>query len=527
MVQEHIVIGSGPTGTAAACALIGKGHPVRMVDVGLRLEDYRQRVVDQLAGSTHDRWDPAAVEILRSGANADSKGLALKQLFGSDFPYRDASEALRLTIPNDSLKPSFALGGLSNVWGAAVMPYNDRDLRGWPLSEADLAPHYRAVAALIPMAAERDDLAAEYPLYTERPRPARPSRQAARILEHLRGRRGRLARAGIRFGHSRIAMQTDRCRQCGLCLAGCPDALIYNSRQSLDRLRDHCGFSYESGLVVRTVEERGEHVLVRAEDTSTGAPRELRGIRCLIAAGVLSTARIVLESLGWFDRPVSMIDSQYSILPLLALRGTPGVEQEETHTLCQLYLEVGDPALSDHGLHCQLYTYNDLFKMALDKVGGGLLARMPGARAALLRRLMVAACFLHSDDSGRIEVRLERGEGGAARLVAEPTPSPRTARVVRGLARKLLRHTWDLGFVAAAPALHITAPGRSFHTGGAFPMSNRPGDADARSDVLGRPAGWRRIHLVDASVFPTIPANTITYTAMANAHRIAAATADL
>jgi choline dehydrogenase-like flavoprotein len=45
--------------------------------------------------------------------------------------------------------------------------------------------------------------------------------------------------------------------------------------------------------------------------------------------------------------------------------------------------------------------------------------------------------------------------------------------------------------------------------------------------VLGRPAGWRRIHLVDASVFPTIPATTITYTAMANAHRIAAAAADL
>jgi len=99
--------------------------------------------------------------------------------------------------------------------------------------------------------------------------------------------------------------------------------------------------------------------------------------------------------------------------------------------------------------------------------------------------------------------------------------------VVRGLARKLLRHTWDLGFVAAAPALHIAAPGRGFHTGGAFPMSDRPGDADASSDVLGRPAGWRRIHLVDASVFPTIPATTITYTAMANAHRIAAAAADL
>ena len=379
----------------------------------------------------------------------------------------------------------------------------------------------------MPIAAELDALADEYPLYAEHPRQARPSRQAARILEHLRGRRERLARAGIRFGYSRIAMQTDRCRRCGLCLIGCPDDLIYNSRQSLDRLREHNGFSYEPGLVVRTVEERGDYVLVRAEDASTGAPRVLRGIRCLLAAGVLSTARIVLESLSWFDRPVSMIDSQFSVLPLLALRCTSGVEREEIHTLCQLYLEVSDPTLSDHNMHCQLYTYNDLFKMALGKMAGGLLALVPGARAALLGRLMVALCYLHSDDSGRVEVRLERGEGEAARLLAEPRPSPRTARVVRGLARKLLRHTRDLGFVAATPALHIAAPGRGFHTGGAFPMNDRSSDSDARSDVLGRPAGWRRIHLVDASVFPTIPATTITYTAMANAHRIAAAAADL
>lgn len=42
-----------------------------------------------------------------------------------------------------------------------------------------------------------------------------------------------------------------------------------------------------------------------------------------------------------------------------------------------------------------------------------------------------------------------------------------------------------------------------------------------RSDILGRPPGARRIHVVDASVLPSIPATTITFGVMANAHRIA------
>jgi choline dehydrogenase-like flavoprotein len=38
---------------------------------------------------------------------------------------------------------------------------------------------------------------------------------------------------------------------------------------------------------------------------------------------------------------------------------------------------------------------------------------------------------------------------------------------------------------------------------------------------VGRLKQWQRIHLVDGSVFPSIPASTFTLTVMANAHRIA------
>jgi choline dehydrogenase-like flavoprotein len=41
-----------------------------------------------------------------------------------------------------------------------------------------------------------------------------------------------------------------------------------------------------------------------------------------------------------------------------------------------------------------------------------------------------------------------------------------------------------------------------------------------QSDVLGRPGGLERVHLVDGSVLPTIPATTVTFSIMANAHRI-------
>jgi hypothetical protein len=65
----------------------------------------------------------------------------------------------------------------------------------------------------------------------------------------------------------------------------------------------------------------------------------------------------------------------------------------------------------------------------------------------------------------------------------------------------------------------IAHPGRGFHTGGSFPMeAGAPGAT--QSDMLGRPGGFTRVHAVDSTVFPSVPATTITFTVMANAHRI-------
>jgi choline dehydrogenase-like flavoprotein len=70
-------------------------------------------------------------------------------------------------------------------------------------------------------------------------------------------------------------------------------------------------------------------------------------------------------------------------------------------------------------------------------------------------------------------------------------------------------------------AMRVGEPGRGYHSGGTFPMRQNPGALE--TDLLGRPTGFSRVHLVDASVFPSLPATTITLSVMANAHRIGSA----
>jgi choline dehydrogenase-like flavoprotein len=138
----------------------------------------------------------------------------------------------------------------------------------------------------------------------------------------------------------------------------------------------------------------------------------------------------------------------------------------------------------------------------------------------ITRRLVIGICFFHSDDSHRIASRWEE-ERGSVRL--DPALNPATAGVLGRFGRALGRSLARVGLLPLLPLAETAPPGGGYHYGGSVPMRARP--AAGESDTLGRPVPARRLHVVDASCFPSVPGGTITFPAMANAHRITTAAA--
>ena len=240
------------------------------------------------------------------------------------------------------------------------------------------------------------------------------------------------------------------------------------------------------------------------------------GERVYLACGFLETTALLLRSLDMYDHATPASDSQYFLLPLLRLRGLPGVRLGALHTLAQLFLEIDDRTVSPYTVHLQTYTYNDLFEVALRSAlwGSGRIL----ATAALLSRLLLFQGYLHSSQSGRLSIELRRQSSGEDVLHVSATEQPETRRQIGALISKLFTMAGDLRALPLPSLLRVGAPGRGFHGGGSLPMRQHPQGLE--TDVFGRPAGLRRIHAVDSSIFPSIPATTITLTAMANAHRI-------
>jgi len=523
----NYVIGSGPAGMAAVHALLAKGCQVTLLDAGLQLDADRRRLVESLGHSGPEHWDARIVDQLKGDAKPTSTGLPEKQLFGSDYPYRGTDETLGLTREGTGLRPSFAQGGLSTVWGAAMLPTLAQDLDGWPIAARELDAHYEAAVRLTGLAGTLDGLADLFPLYTRQPGDLKPSRQAAALLDRLDRHQARLRADGIHHGRSRMAIRAptpdsgDGCVYCGFCMYGCPYGHIYNSATHLTLLRNHDGFHYTPDTIVTRVQETRGRVRITGHHRVTRQPLVFDATRVFLAAGVIPTTNILLRSLEAYDHPVPILDSQYFLLPALLRKHVGDVRSERLHALSQVFLELLNPSVSPHAVHMQIYSYNDLIGQVIRGKFGPLARPLELLIKEMEGRLMLIQGFIHSRHSSRILATLSRdtAAGGKERFVLRPDLNPEGRRVAGRVVRKLWKHSRRLGLLPLSPVLHVAQPGRSFHSGGSFPMSNRP--VGFQTDRLGRPAGFERVHAVDATVFPSVAGTTITLTVMANSHRIA------
>src|SRR4051794_32502461 len=116
----YVVVGSGPAGVSCARALLAHGRAGLMLDAGITLEAESASVVQRMRETAPAQWSGDDIGRMKAGTSASEKGIPLKLAYASDFPYQEAEKHTPADYDGVGFRPSFAQGGLSNVWGAAT-----------------------------------------------------------------------------------------------------------------------------------------------------------------------------------------------------------------------------------------------------------------------------------------------------------------------------------------------------------------------------------------------------------------------
>ena len=153
--NQYIVIGSGPSGVSCATALLKKNVKVLMIDTAYDLEKDIKLKNDKLFNLDFEKWPKGS---FNKSPKKYYKGIPLKQSFGSNFVYKLPNPYKYNFKKNIGIRPSFAKGGFSNIWGAAIMPCYKKDILDWPLKFKELIPYYKEVVKLFDISGQKDSL---------------------------------------------------------------------------------------------------------------------------------------------------------------------------------------------------------------------------------------------------------------------------------------------------------------------------------------------------------------------------------
>jgi hypothetical protein len=516
------IIGSGLSAVAAAAALVQRGVRPIILDAGITPCAEAQDLKARLSATLPDSWHPEDLVRFHRTGPAAVNGIPRKLRFASDFAFEEVKYAAPLDIIQASVHRSFAAGGFSNVWGAVIQPLEIRDVRGWPVSPMDMAPHYAAVHDMMRNAAHDVLTVGGGPSETADSQ-LLPSSQARAFHADLEAACERLGRNGIRFDYPRLAvLAADRdgrrgCLFCGQCVYGCPYDSIYTAPITLDRLIREGLVEYRPGIIIDKLSHSGGRVLIEGRSARDGSNCRFRGRAVFVGAGLLETCRIILTSLGHYNRPIPVKHSEIFTLPLVRYHGNFDIFRERLHSLCQIVLEVEDSTICRDYVRLQLYGYNDLYPTLLEQKTGKLASLLGPAIRALAARLFIAFGYLHSDVSSRISMTLIRTDN--PRLQVTGTANAEARQISRAISRKLFRNRDSLKAFPVGFQLRLDLPGGGYHSGASFPMRRIPGGLE--TDEWGSLPSLRGVHIVDASVLPSVPASPVAFTVMANAHRIA------
>ncbi|MBK8177862.1 MAG: hypothetical protein IPK67_02965 [Planctomycetes bacterium] len=538
-MKSLTLVGSGASAVHFAETALERGWRVTLLDVGRARPEH---VGPELSFAGLKRSHPRASEyflgprfegVLFPGAAGEYYGFP---------PHREYVFAGHAGQPwrAEGLEPlfSFARGGLAEAWTGAVFPFRDEELVDWPFGHDRLAPHYDTVARRIGVMGVEDDLAAFVPLHAHLEQPLDLDPHSRRLAERYGQVRGRLhGELGVYLGRSRAAVLGSArpgrgaCEKKGRCLWGCPNDSIYSPLHSLRELEAHPEFQYRSGVLVQSFEvEDGGRVtavhLRRADGTRERLPVE----RLVLAAGTLSSGRIVLESLARAGEPAprlgGLMDNRQVLVPFVNLSMLGSPVEYESYQYHQLALGITPPPGRSgreyvHGLVTTLKSA--LIHPIAQSVPFDLRSAL-----GLVREVHAALGLvnLNFHDTRRPGNALEldfsgggRERGGESRLVIRYEPEPgEGARIADALGR-VKRALWRLSCVVPPGMVHVRPMGASVHYAGTLPMSRT--EEPRTTTESGRLRGFANLWLADGSTFPFLPAKNLTFTLMANASRLA------
>lgn len=528
-MQDIVVVGSGLAGAHACQTLVEEGASVTLLDVGFDgrrdgrpfpdadFETVRRTVGDQRGLFLGEDFEGIPWGTLKAGAQLTPQ---------RQYVMRGVDHWLRLI--SDTFFPfeSLASGGLGNAWGAGCYMFSEGEFAKMGFQRADFHDAYQTVAARIGISAAEDDAAPFMVSGLDGLMPAlEPEPRMQAVLERYERMRAAFNRDGFHMGRPAMAVITRD--HDGRRAFDYADMEFWHDRQrsvyrpwmTTEKLKGSPGFRAVQGQLVLSFSETDDGVAVQTMNVHSGEKRVFHGRRILLCPGVLGTARIVMRSFPQAEK-LPLLCNPYSYVPMLDWRQLGRAMPIRRSGMGQLTMFHDPDGLNADVSMAAMFTYRSLMLFRLVKESPLNFSDGRALMQYLLSGLTIAG--IHHPEGGgehrHLQMVADADSPTGDALRADYCLSVQEWDNLRERERLFYRAFRKLGLL---PLKRVDpGMGSSIHYAGVLPVSRQ--ERELHTSAEGRLHGTRNVWVGDASSFRYLPAKGISFTIMANAHRVAA-----
>ncbi len=512
------IIGSGLSAYGSILAALDLNVTITVLDIGEVLPPEISRKVSKIRNGASSDIHMGVAELSRktSEIRLIKRAMPKKTLFGSQYFYRE--EQLR-----DSHKLPFsqALGGYSVAWGGAFLPPAISDLPIDVINYEDLTLSMRKLSERMSLPFFEDSLTQHFPSYRGKSevKSVELSSSQKLLLERLTSIQNFAPEDTLVVGQSRLMTKTSgvsSCRYCGMCSHGCVFNSIFSSETEIKKLVQTGEIEYLSACKVIQVVEFNDQARIEYVNLENGLSETFEADFVFVAAGAVNSTKIAIKSFSLEDEIVHFQKTGGFVRPYLSFRKI-GFDWPQQNTQANIFMEIKDVKLSRFWIHSQVSTPNEIVVLGLGYLSLKKLARLLSPlRKFLLARLVIVMTNLHSSTGPIYELKT-KSAGDHLQFHGDLKISKAYLKMERAVELKIKRSLSQIGLFAIPFTRKGVSNGPGYHVGGSIPIG---GAGKLATDALGRFSQSSRISFVDTSVLPCIPATTIGFFTMANAHRI-------
>ncbi len=523
-----VVVGSGFTGAMAAQTLLENSCRVLMLDIGLKPAEtsaspqqnfLKIRTENSMQYKLWLGKNFEAVANIRSISTPRFTPLRSYVLEG-------ASKLLPVISESFNTVQSLSYGGLGGAWNLGAHMYSDSELKqvGLPPS---IKIAYQAIADRIGLSAGQDD-ALPYTLQglNNIQEPVKIDANSRSIYQKYLNKKKLINSRGFMLGKPSLALLTDRK---GIRQSVAYDEMEFYSNQgdsayrpavTIEQLQKNPSFRYVPHALLLSFSEDGEYTVADYFDIASGERRTLKCKKLFLCTGALSTARIVLRSMGGQREVKLPLLSDTQKFFTLIQPSVLGMNDTEPRTALAQLMLFHDPDGSNSAVSAaSIYSYRTLmmFRIMKDIPLNFREGRM------LLQYFLPAISIMdvhHPDANSPVKfVELISSPASISKdaLKIAYALTPEEQKNIRKREAKFSATMRAMGCYT----LRKTDPGfgSGGHYAGCLPFSAYKRDFHLHPS--GRIYGTKNVYVADGSGFRYLPAKDPSLTLMANAHQVA------